>query len=376
MIKFLYKNILKRILFLFPADTVHVFFLKIGYFLGKISIFKYFISKIFKYKNPILSQRIFDIDFANPVGLAAGFDYNADLIHILPSVGFGFSTIGTITNLPYVGNPKPMLGRLPKSKSLLVNKGFKNEGIDKILLNLSKVYKRGGSGIPLGISIGSTNTVYSNLNEMIDDIYFAFEKVIKVDYFDYYELNISCPNLINAESLKEKFDTPIGLALLLSKLSILNINRPVFIKMYLEKSVEETISLVEVASNYVFIKGFIFSNLVKNRSNEAFDQEEITRSGKGNFSGKPTEKITNTLISAIYKKYKDRFIIIGCGGIFNGKDAYEKIKRGATLVQMITGMIYEGPSIIGDINKEVAYLLKRDGYKNIKEAVGTYIDSI
>lgn len=376
MIKFLYKNILKRILFLFPADTVHVFFLKIGYSLGKISIFKCVISKIFKYKNSILSQRIFDIDFANPVGLAAGFDYNADLIHILPSVGFGFSTIGTITNLPYVGNPKPMLGRLPKSKSLLVNKGFKNEGIDKILLNLSKGYKKGNSGIPLGISIGSTNTVYSNLNEMIDDIYFAFEKVIKVDYFDYYELNISCPNLINAESLKEKFDTPIGLALLLSKLSILNINRPVFIKMYLEKSVEETISLVEVASSYVFIKGFIFSNLVKDRNNEAFDQEEITRSGKGNFSGKPTEKITNTLISAIYKKYKDRFIIIGCGGIFNGKDAYEKIKRGATLVQMITGMIYEGPSVIGGINKEVAYLLKRDGYKSIKEAVGTHIDSI
>jgi len=115
---------------------------------------------------------------------------------------------------------------------------------------------------------------------------------------------------------------------------------------------------------------------VKNRNNEAFDQEEITRSGKGNFSGKPTEKITNTLISAIYKKYKDRFIIIGCGGIFNGKDAYEKIKRGATLVQMITGMIYEGPSVIGGINKEVAYILKRDGYKSIKEAVGTHIDSI
>lgn len=376
MIKFLYKNILKPILFLFSADKVHVFFLKIGNCMGRFSIKRWFIDKIFKYENKILSQKVLDIDFTNPVGLAAGFDYDADLIQILPSIGFGFNTIGTITNLPYKGNPSPMLGRLPKSKSLLVNKGFKNEGIDKVLDKvktvISRVARGAGNRIPLGISIGSTNKVYKDMNEMLDDVYLAFEKVLKTDYFDYYELNISCPNLINFENLKEKFDNPHGLVLLLDKLSTFSFNCPVFIKMYLEKDIAETLALTEVASNYDFIKGFIFSNLVKDRTNITFDKDEIEKAGIGSFSGKPTEQMTNVLISAIYEKYRDRFVIIGCGGIFDGKDAYEKIKRGASLVQMITGMIYEGPGVIGDINKELAGLLKKDGYKNISEAIGKY----
>jgi dihydroorotate dehydrogenase len=167
---------------------------------------------------------------------------------------------------------------------------------------------------------------------------------------------------------------PEGLEYLLSKLDSVSINRPLFIKMYLEKTSEETLALAEVASKHTIVSGLIFSNLVKDRTNPAFDKEEIENAGKGNFSGKPTEKVTNNLISVVYKKFKGRFIIIGCGGVFTGADAYEKIKRGATLVQMITGMIYEGPSVIGNINKELAELLKKDGYKNINDAIGTYKD--
>jgi len=368
MIIFLYKKIIKPILFWFPADDVHTFFLKTGNFLGSISFFRWIIKKILRFKNKNLKQDVLGISFKNPVGLAAGFDYDADLINILPSVGFGYHSIGTVTNFPYVGNAHPMLGRLPKSKSLLVNKGFKSMGMDSVLKKINKRKKK----IPLGISIGSTNKTYKNIEEMAEDIIFSFEKVIKEDYFDYFELNISCPNLINSENIVSKFDTVEGLGLLLSKLEKLSINRPLFIKMYLEKSEEETLTLVEVASKYQSVKGLIFSNLVKDRSNPSFDKDEIAQAGRGNFSGKPTEKITNNLISVIYKKYKDRFIIIGCGGIFTGEDAYEKIKRGATLVQMITGMIYEGPSVIGNINKELSLLLKKDGYKNVNEAVGSY----
>ena len=368
MISFIYKRIIKPILFCFPADDVHTFFLKTGNFLGKFSFFKLITKNIFLYKNEILAQNVSGINFLNPVGLAAGFDYDTDLIDILPSVGFGFHTIGTVTNLPYAGNASPMLGRLPKSKSLLVNKGFKSMGIESVLKKINKRKKN----IPLGISIGSTNRAYQNIEEMSEDIVTSFKRVLVEDYFDYFELNISCPNLINSENLPTKFDIPEGLNLLLSKLDKLSINRPLFIKMYLEKSTEDTISLAEVASTYLFVKGLIFSNLVKDRNNPAFDQEEIKNAGRGNFSGKPTEKITNNLISEVYKKYKDRFIIIGCGGIFSGADAYEKIKRGATMVQMITGMVYEGPSVIGKINKELALLLEKDGYKNISEAIGIY----
>jgi len=366
MIGILYKKILKPILFSFKADDVHTHFLRIGNILGSHKFTKWFSGKIFYYKNPILNQKVLGMNFENPIGLAAGFDYDADLIDILPSVGFGFHTIGTVTYLPYEGNPLPMLSRLPKSKSLLVNKGFKNEGIVSVLKKISKRK----SNIPLGISIGSTNKPYRTIDEMMEDICLSFENVLKNGNFDYFELNISCPNLINVQSLKDKFDEPIGLGLLLNKLSFLKINKPLFVKMYLEKSVGETLALCDVSSNYKFVSGFVFSNLVKDRNNPAFDREEIEQAGKGNFSGKPTTELTNTLISEVYKKYKDRFVIIGCGGIFNGQDAYEKIKRGATLVQLITGMIYEGPSQIGKINKELAKLLKNDGYNNISEAVG------
>ncbi len=368
MISFIYKKIIKPILFSFPADDVHTFFLKTGRFLGKFSFFRLIVKNILFYKNDILSQKIFNISFQNPIGLAAGFDYDADLIEILPSVGFGYHTVGTVTNLPYAGNAKPMLGRLPKSKSLLVNKGFKSMGMESVLKKINKKEKK----IPLGISIGSTNKAYQNIEEMTKDIILSFRKVLEENYFDYFELNISCPNLINSENLTTKFDTPDGLKLLLSKLEKLFINRPLFIKMYLEKSIEDTLSLAEVASSFPFISGLIFSNLVKDRTNPSFDKEEIKSAGKGNFSGKPTEKITNILISEVYKKYKERFLIIGCGGVFTGADAYEKIKRGATLIQMITGMIYEGPSQIGKINKELALLIEKDGYKNISEAVGVY----
>jgi len=316
--------------------------------------------------NPILSQKIKELSFKNPIGLAAGFDYDANLINISPSIGFGYHTIGTVTYLPYGGNPKPMLGRLPKSKSLLVNKGFKSMGIESVLRRVIKSQKI----IPLGISIGATNKIYENIHSMANDIVSSFERVTKIDNLDYYEINISCPNLINSNSLAITFDSPQGLSILLEKLSIFNFYHPVFIKMYLEKTIEDTLALVEVASKYSWITGFIFSNLVKDRTNPAFDKKEIENAGKGNFSGKPTEKQSNILVAEVYKKYKKRFVIIGCGGVFNGIDAYEKIKNGATLVQMITGMIYQGPQVIGEINKELAQLIKKDGYKNISEAIG------
>lgn len=286
----------------------------------------------------------------------------------MPFIGFGYHTIGTVTNLSYKGNPRPMLGRLPKSKSLLVNKGFKSNGIDKVLDKSTVSNKI----IPLGISIGSTNMSYKKVEDMAEDVFISFDKAIKSSFFDYFELNISCPNLINIKDLKEKFDDPIGFAILLNKLSYLNIDRPLFIKMPSEKSIDETIALLEVAKNYKWVSGVIVSNLVKDRTNKYFDPIEIKNAGRGNFSGKPTEELSNNLISEIYKKYKDRFIIIGCGGIFSGKDAYEKIKRGASLVQMVTGMVYEGPSVISKINKELSKLLAKDCLTNISEAVGEY----
>jgi dihydroorotate dehydrogenase len=336
MIGIVYRHILKPILFRFPADDVHELFLHIGNFLGRFSIIRALNRILFVFKDPVLEHDVTGMHFQNPVGLAAGFDYDADLVAVAPSIGFGFSTVGTLTRESYAGNPKPMLGRLPKSLSLLVNKGFKNRGVTTVLKKASTQAK----SAPLGVSIGATNKTFHSLDELIEDISLSFEHAQSLGFVDFFELNISCPNLINVESLPEKPETPNGFKKILERIETLHIEQPVFVKMHNEKSVAETLALVEIATAYSCVTGFIFANLVKDRANKAFDPEEIARAGKGNFSGKPTSQNSTLLITEVYKKFKNRFTIIGCGGIFTGADAYEKIRAGASLVQLVSGMIF------------------------------------
>lgn len=362
----MYRWILKPILFMFPADTVHELLVAFGEEAGKMELFRQITSILWKHHDPRLTQTIHGLTYANPIGLSAGFDYDARLIDILPSVGFGFHSVGTVTNGVYDGNPRPMLGRLPKSQSLLVNKGFKSAGMDAIARRIGDTR----STIPLGISIGATNKAYKTFTDMVEEIAQGFIKASKIPGADYYELNISCPNLINIQNIEKRFDTPTGLTAILTRLSTCPIVRPVYIKMPLEKTLEETGALVDAAIPFAFIKGLIFSNLAKNRENPRFDSEEIKNAGKGNFSGKPTEAKSNELIAFAYARYKERFTIIGCGGVFTAEDAYKKIKLGASLIQLITGMIYMGPQQIGAINKGLVALLERDGYKTITEAIG------
>lgn len=366
MIGFLYRNILKPILFVFPADLVHSVFVYMGEILGRFRLTRFLTKKLLGYSSPLLEQEVFSLKFRNPIGLAAGFDYDARLVNILPSVGFGFSTVGTVTKYPYEGNPKPMLGRLPMSKSLLVNKGFKNAGIKKALHKISRRVKEA----PLGVSIGSTNKKYNSFEEIVLDVFEGFKEANQSKDFEYFELNISCPNLINIGDFEERIDTVSGLQKVLERLSSLNIDRPVFIKMPLEKDMGGITALADTASNFAFIKGLVVSNLVKDRNNPFLNKGEVSRLGAGNFSGKPTFEKSNEIIAYVYRKYKDRFIIIGSGGVFSAEDAYLKIKLGATLVQLITGMIYEGPQLIGGINRGLVKLLKKDGYNHIREAVG------
>ncbi|MFA6475710.1 MAG: dihydroorotate dehydrogenase (quinone) [Patescibacteria group bacterium] len=363
---YIYRNIIKRFLFLFPADSVHELFLRVGKKLGQSGFSKNLLRKIWRYDNIILEQTICGLDFKNPIGLSAGFDYNADLVDILPSLGFGFNTVGTVTHESYQGNPAPMLGRLPKSKSLLVNKGFKNAGISTVLSHMSAHTHEAMRGV----SIGATNKVYPNFAGMIENILVGFYEAEKFRQFDYYELNISCPNLLNLQNLKDQLSSPTGLKQVLECLETLHLDRPVFIKMPTEKTETEIINLMAVANKFSFIKGLIFSNLVKDRSNPAFDPEEIKRAGQGNFSGKPVEEASNNLLRLAYKKYHERFILIGVGGVFTAEDAYKKILYGASLVQLITGMVYMGPQQIGVINRGLTKLLKQGGYKSVSEAIG------
>jgi len=361
---FFYRNFLKRILFLLDPEFVHETIIAYGERLGNIGLSRLLLRKMFFVQNKNLNQEVAGIIFPNPIGVAAGFDYDAKLTQVLPQLSFGFQTIGTITNLAYEGNPKPRLGRLPKSKSLMVNKGFKNIGIKLIVKKLQKSQFE----TPVGLSIGKTNSTTKEMTqkEAVKDIVSAFRIAdsSKVP-FSYYELNISCPNLFG----KVSFYPPQNLSELLTAVTTLKLKKPLFIKMPIVKTDEEVKEMLNVIIKFP-MAGVIFGNVQSNRKDKSLNQKEVKKFNVGNFSGKPAQKRSDELVALAYKKYSKRLVIIGCGGVFNAKDAYRKIRLGATLIQLITGLIFEGPQLAAQINLELPKLLENDGFKTISQAIG------
>lgn len=339
-----YQYLLKPMFFLFDAEFVHNRMTLAGKLLGSTGITQAVTRWALAFHHPTLTKKIDGITFPNPVGLSAGFDYNGELTQILPSVGFGFHTIGTVTWQPYEGNPTPRLGRFPNSQALLVNKGLKSLGTRAIIYKLEHLNFK----IPVGISIASTNCYFENTRQQILDMvksFRAFERS-RVKH-SYYELNISCPNTFGGEP----FTTPARLEILLRVMDQLHLTRPLYIKMPIDQSEAETLKLLAVIDRHN-VQGVIIGNLTKDKINPEVTAEDrlVWQTRKGNLSGKPTWKRSNALIALTKKHYQNRFTIIGVGGIFSGEDAHTKMALGADLVQLITGMIFQGPQLIGQIN--------------------------
>ena len=344
---FLYQRLLKKALFLIDPETVHNAFSQNGKILGRWPITRAITRLLFSYQSPTTARVFNGIYFPNPIGLSAGFDYNAEMVEILGPVGFGFHTVGTVTLEPYEGNPKPRLGRLPNSKALLVNKGLKSLGAKAIIERLAGLQ----FSVPVGISIGATNTLFNSPNEQIMDIAQSFVLFEKSNVsHSYYELNISCPNTFGGEP----FTSPNRLDQLLDVVDALHLSRPLFIKMPIDQSKKETLQLLAVADEHN-VQGVIFGNLTKDKKNPDVTEADraVWKTRKGNLSGKPTFKRSNALIQLTRENFADRFTIIGCGGIFDLETAQAKLDAGADLLQMITGMVFGGPQTIGDINRKL-----------------------
>jgi dihydroorotate dehydrogenase len=352
-----YKLLVKPILFKIDPEIIHDQALKIGNFLGQTKFGQNFTASCLNYENKILEQTINGLTFSNPVGLAAGFDKNALLTNIASSIGFGFIEIGSITGRPCQGNNKPRLWRYPKSDSLAVYYGLANEGANNIAQRLNKKL-----AIPLGINIAKTNDQLTDEPEAAILDYLTAFKAIK-DLADYVTINISCPNTSGGQP----FIDPILLERLLSAIGKENNGLPLFIKLSPDLTITQLENILEVISRHR-ITGLICSNLT--HAKNYLDKDEQNFITNGGLSGKAVEEVANKLLKTVYQKTKNKYILIGCGGIFSAADAYKKIKLGATLVQLITGMIYEGPQLIGEINAGLVELLKRDGYKNISDAIG------
>lgn len=397
-IRTFYRNIVKPVLFHFDAELVHDFHSSMGEFLGSYSLTRGIVKSVFVYEDPSLVQNMKDfglkpevssflaggseqsefhpraeahgfpaakingVRYINPVGLSAGFDYDGHMAEIMSGVGFGFNTVGTVTAKYYEGNKKPRLARLPKSKSLFVNKGFKSGGCERVAERLDGMSLMDKT---VGISVGSSNLPeVDSIEKAVADYTTTFEIFRERKYVKYFELNISCPNTL----LPEPFTDKNNLELLLKEVGKLKIVQPIYIKMPSEIEESMAFELIDCSLNNG-VNGFIFSNLVKDRSNKYLDRGELEKLAglKGNFSGRPTGENSNRLIKSVRSRYGKDVVIIGCGGIFDAIGAYEKLKMGANLVQLISGMIFEGPQLIGEINRDLVRLMKKDGLAGVSE---------
>lgn len=358
IIRFLYQRLFRKIFFCIDPESTHDFITRLGCLLGRYFFTRTLAARYFQFKHPSLEQDILGIHFLNPIGLAAGFDKNALLLDILPSVGFGFVEIGSVTGEACEGNKKPRLWRLTRSRSLVVNFGLKNDGCEAVAGRL-----RGRQfHIPVGVSIAKTNCAKTAETEAgIADYVKAYATCGNLG--QYVTVNISCPNAFGGQP----FTDPDSLDRLLEAVDKIRFHQPIFLKLSPDLSEQQLGEIIEIADKHR-VSGFICSNLTKNRNNSYIKDEDIPE--QGGFSGKIVEELSNKLVQTVYRKTDRKYVIIGCGGVFSAEDAYRKIRLGASLIQLITGMIYQGPQVIAEINYGLVELMRRDGFHNIQQVIG------
>ena len=342
-------NILRPLIFKFSPEVAHSLAIKAL----KLNNIPYSKPK----DNHILETTFCEKKLSSPIGVAAGFDKNAEVYNPLFNLGFGFVEVGTITPKPQFGNPKPRVFRLEEDEALINRLGFNNSGSEQISKTIKENNKKGFLGINIGPNKDSTNR--------IDDYLICFRKFYNLA--DYITINISSPNTENLRDFHNQDELNSLIDKLKNEKKKLNSNIPLAIKVSPDLN-DDQINEVSKIIMEQEIGIIIVSNTTdKNREN----LKNINKLEKGGLSGKTIEKISNEVISKFYKILKDKTKIIGVGGVSNGQDAFEKIISGATLVQLYTGMVYRGPRIASKISTELIDLLKNKGFKNVSEAIGT-----
>jgi len=357
-----YKAIIRPLFFSLDPERVHNFITDVGGGLGRSWLGRWLVQSLYKFDHPSLKTSVCGIEFKNPVGLAAGFDKNIRLTDIIPEVGFGFMEVGAITQHPSPGNSGRRLARLVKDKSILVYYGLNNIGADAALKKVKSLKFK----IPAGINIAKTNRADIKGDWSIKDYIYTY-RLLSL-YFSYVTINVSCPNVQDGCT----FQRPDLLDRLLKELSKEKKIAPIFLKFSNHLSESEVNDIISVVGEYNFVDGFILSNLSKDRDSLKLKSstKDLNKLPLAGVSGSPIKNQSTNLIKYVYQKTGGKFKIIGVGGIFSAEDAYEKIRAGASLIQIITGLIYEGPGVVFKIKKGLVRLLKRDGFKNISEAVG------
>jgi len=316
------------------------------------------VSNIFdENKNdPIFKTKIFDKEIDNPIGMAAGFDKNAEVYNPLFRLGFGFVEVGTITPLKQYGNSKPRVFRLVEDEALINRLGFNNHGAEVVLDRIKSNNKLG----LLGINVGPNKDSDNKMNDYLIGLK-TFHQVA-----DYITINISSPNTENLRNFHEETKLKELLKSILKEKNDLKSKVPIVVKISPDIN-EDQINLI----SEILLENKINAIIISNTSDSSRDLlSDIQKHQKGGLSGKPIEKKSNILINKFYKLLRGKIKIIGVGGVDSGQSAYDKFLAGADFVQLYTGMVFKGPNIVGIIKKDLKELLIRDGVKNFTEIVG------
>lgn len=360
----LYKKLLRPLFFRCDSERIHDFMIGVlsrtGPFLGAF-------RHIMTVKDPALEQTLWQMRFPNPVGLAAGFDKNAEALKAWPALGFGFAEAGTITAREQAGNPKPRIFRLIPDEALINRCGFNNAGADAAAAHIGKM--RLPAGFPIGINIGKSKV--TALDKAHEDYLYSFRRLWACG--NYFAVNVSSPNTPELRALQEK----PRLRELLQSLMTENHHcshdqniplKPILVKMAPDLTRPQIDDVIDVALE-TGIQGIIVSNTTIRRDFILSSKSALTEE-TGGLSGKPLKNLSTELIRYVYQACRKKLVVIGAGGIQTGEDAFEKIAAGASLVQIYTGLVYEGPFICRKINTRLLRLLNEKGFKNISEAVG------
>jgi len=339
-------QLLRKCLFLLDAEKAHYFSMNSLRVILKLPFAKKYITQKFQAADPFEWRQL---HFFNRVGLGAGFDKNACYLTELEALGFGFVEIGTVTPQPQDGNPKPRLFRLPKDRALINRMGFNNHGADAIAKRLAKWRNKNPlSRLVVGGNIGK-NKITPN-EEAWKDYIIVFEKLYEL--VDYFVVNVSSPNTPGLRDLQTKEQLSNIFTPLMTYRSQQQIQKPILLKIAPDLAHQEVDDIIELVAE-MKIDGLIISNTTIDRAHLQTDTETLEKIGNGGLSGAPLLNKSNELLQYIHQNKKSNAILVGSGGIIQAEDAASKIKSGASLIQVWTGFIYSGPSIIKCITQNI-----------------------
>lgn len=340
----MYRKILRPLLFTLKPETVHHIIVHLLKILFRLPLVSRLTSWVYDVNNPRLKRKFLGMTFKNPVGMAAGFDKNAKVFKEFSHFGFSFIEIGTVTPLAQSGNPKPRSFRLTKDQALINRMGFNNIGVDRVVKRLKNTH----SGIVVGGNIGK-NTETPN-DESLNDYATAFNKIY--NHVDYVVINLSCPNIKNLNELQDKNRTMEILNELMRIRSLHQEKKPLLLKISPDLDNKQLDDVMDIFYS-TGIDAIIATNTTIQRKNLSTDSGKVKQIGDGGLSGKPLKQRSTEIIRYLNENSGGQIPIIGVGGIMSPKDALEKLSAGATLVQIYTGFIYNGPGLVKQINKSI-----------------------